>query len=578
MACRGPDATGYWKSGNGVVTLGHRRLAIIDLDAISNQPLHLHDADLSIVFNGEIYNYIELKRELESEGCTFTTRSDTEVILRLYERFGPSAIKRLRGMFAFVIWDGRDQSIFLARDPFGIKPLYYYDDGERLIVASQVRTVRALCNYVSPDPVGHLGFFLNGYVPDPHTMFNEIRSLPSGSWMHHKNGKSEISHFYSIHMIASQGAHQNVMKMDERERASLIVESLNSSIHAHLTADVEVGLFLSSGIDSAAIAWLAARDAGNRLKAITLGADLYLGKQEDEVPFARQIATTIGLDHEVRYLAANDFVAEMNHLISFMDQPSIDGVNTYFVSKLAAEAGLKVVLSGLGGDELFRGYPSFHDVPNIVNLNRLLSGIPKFGTAIRQLSAPIIKRLTSPKYASLFEFGASYSEAYFLRRALFMPWELNFNSGVNALNNAFGELSTEAFSDLDILDLPNESKIGVLELTRYMRDQLLRDSDWASMAWSLEIRVPFVDSVLMSELAPLLFNLRGVKKPEVLEAISHPLSSALVNRPKTGFSIPIREWMMGPNDGEQRGLRAWAKYVYINWCKRNNCPTLVTFT
>ena len=258
-----------------------------------------------------------------------------------------------------------------------------------------------------------------------------------------------------------------------------------------------------------------------------------------------------------------------------MDQPSIDGVNTYFVSKLAAEVGLKVVLSGVGGDELFRGYPSFRHVPNIVRLNRPLHRMPWAGRFLRYAAAPLARRMISPKYASLFEYGGSYAAAYFLRRALYLPWELNCTDSPNVLTSALDEFATEMFSDSELVDVPPEARVAVLELTRYMRDQLLRDSDWAAMAWSLEIRTPFVDSVLLAELAPLLFSPRGIGKHEMLSAISHPMKEKIGNRPKTGFGVPIREWLNSSPGGTERGLRGWAKQVYALWCGAHNCPMII---
>jgi asparagine synthase (glutamine-hydrolysing) len=575
MQSRGPDGAGDWRSDDGRIVLGHRRLAIIDVGAGGRQPMQLRDTPIWIIFNGEIYNFRELRRRLEVSGARFRTNSDTEVILNLYEQKGPKGIELLRGMFAFVIWDGRDRSVLLSRDPFGIKPLYYLDDGRRLLVASQTRAIRSMCKELAPDPVGHLGFFLNGYVPDPFTMFKGIRALPAGCWLRRSESQSELQRYFSIPKVVGEGAAGARDEISDNERNARIADSLKSSVRAHMVADVDVGLFLSAGVDSAAIGWLAAQQASDRLRAMTLGACLYKGGQNDEIPSAGETAEVIGLNHKTGYLSERDFTDQIHRIIDAMDQPSIDGVNTYFVSKIASEAGLKVVLSGLGGDELFNGYPSFRHVPNIVRLNRLLSLLPSAGRVLRAAVAPFTGQVISPKYASLLEYGRSYSEAYFLRRALYMPWELRAADSPGVLSAAFEEFSGETLSDAAIADLPPEAQVAALEMTHYMRDQLLRDSDWAGMASSLEIRVPFVDSMLLSELAPLLFSRRGIQKRDMLVAISHPMTDTIASRPKTGFDMPIHEWLLSSTASAERGLRGWARHVYAHWCASNNCPMII---
>ena len=575
MRTRGPDAAGYWCSDDGRVVFGHRRLAIIDLDASANQPMQLQGRAIWIVFNGEIYNFRELRRELEANGTRFRTNSDTEVILQLYEQRGTRGVELLRGMFAFAIWDGRDHSILLARDPLGIKPIYYYDDGERLLAASQIRAIRSLSCNLTPDPVGHLGFFLDGYVPEPHTMFSEIRVLPAGCWLRRSSNKLQLERFYSVKNVAVQGAAEALEHVNIRDRGPRIAEALRSSVDAHMVADVEVGIFLSAGVDSAAIGWLAGKHSIDQLRSITLGAYIYKGKEIDEVPSAAELAATIGLAHKGHYMDGEEFTDQIQNIIGAMDQPSIDGVNTYFVSKIAAESDLKVVLSGLGGDELFRGYPSFRHVPNMVRINRPLNYMPWAGRVVRSAVAPFVGRLSSPKYASLFEYGGTYGAAYFLRRALYLPWELTSTCDQSVVTSAFNEFAAETFSDRALEGVAPEARVAVLELTRYMRDQLLRDSDWAAMAWSLEFRVPLVDSVLLTELAPYLFSRQGITKREMLAAISHPLEEKLGNRAKTGFAIPIREWIKELSGETGRGLRGWAQQVYVQWCKENGCPVII---
>ena len=576
MKLRGPDAAGLWQSKCRRATLGHRRLAIIDLNSAADQPMTLKDGNLSIVFNGEIYNYRALRNNLSKEGFEFNTQSDTEVILQLYKKYGVDCVGYLRGMFAFAIWSEQEQSLFIARDPLGIKPIYYFDDGKEFAAASQVRALSCLFKNLNPNLAGHIGFFVNGYVPDPFTMFTEIKALPAGSWLLRTNAGRSVRKYYSISKVAHDTGMNVITRRDERKE--YIREALKECVQAHMLADVDVGIFLSAGIDSTTIGYLTARDVGSHLRAVTLGAEAFKGTLNDEVPLAGKFAREVGLQHIVRYLQKQDFEGRVPELVSNMDQPSIDGVNTYFVSKLASEAGLKVVLSGLGGDELFRGYPSFTDIPKIVMLNNVAGKSPAFGRALRRLLAPHIGRFSSPKFASLLEFGASFEAAYFLRRALFLPWELRYEGHQAEFEAAWDEVSQEVFTSEIEPQASSGTKISILELTKYMRSQLLRDSDWAGMAWSTEIRVPFVDSVLIEKLAPLIFSDSGLRKSEVVEAIMPPLREEILGRPKTGFSLPIRDWLSGSSVGDQRGLRGWGEYIYSEWCQRHRCTPLLSAT
>jgi asparagine synthase (glutamine-hydrolysing) len=561
MIARGPDGAGSWLSDNKRVGLAHRRLAIIDVGPTGAQPMALADEAgnirLQITYNGEIYNFKQLRAELMAEGRKFTTQSDTEVLLHLYDRDGVDMLRQLRGMFAFALWDEAKQGMLLARDPYGIKPLYFADDGGTLRVSSQVKALQAGGAISStPNPAGHVGFFTLGYVPEPHTMFKDIQALPAGSslWIDKTGAKSEHKYFDLTQEMAALEAEGPTASAEELRAA------LTESIEHHLVSDVPVGVFLSAGLDSASIMALTSEVSGSQMETMTLRFDEFSGGSLDEAPLAAEIATLYNTRHQTRTVKGSDFHADKEKLLAAMDQPSIDGVNTYFVAKEAADMGLKVALSGLGGDELFGGYDSFQQVPSLVNGLGWVPGIRTLGAGFRILSGPLLRHLTSPKYASLFEYSADYGSAYLLRRGLFMPWELP--------QFLDAELVREGWRELNLLDNLNTTisgikksanKVSLLESAYYMRNQLLRDSDWAGMAHSLEIRTPLVDATLFTKLAA-----RGFSKQDMARSPATALPDSVLNRPKTGFYIPVREWLQGEGAeaGAERGGRGWAKSIY----------------
>ena len=378
MRRRGPDGAGMWWSEERRCALAHRRLSILDLSERAAQPMMSEDGRLVVVFNGEIYNYPTLRQELEAEGTCFRTTSDTEVLLHLYARHGAEMLDRLRGMFAFAIWDDERRGLFLARDLYGIKPLYTANDGWTFRFASQVKALLAGGGVSNdPEPAGLVGFHLFGSVPEPFTLYREIRPLPAGhsQWVD-AAGPREPRPYASVAAILAKGAMSPVPagELEDRVRAAVL-----DSVRAHLLADVEVGIFLSAGVDSGALLGLM-RDAGQQeIRAITLAFEEFSGTPEDEAPLAAQVAKRYGAEHIVRRVSEREFREDLPAILEAMDQPSIDGVNTWFVSKAAKEAGLKVALSGLGGDELLAGYPSFVDVPRWRRRFGPLAAVPGFG-------------------------------------------------------------------------------------------------------------------------------------------------------------------------------------------------------
>ncbi len=567
MLSRGPDGAGLWMSPSGRVGLAHRRLSIIDLSEAGSQPMGNGDGTVQIIFNGEIYNYLELRTGLEAAGHRFRSHSDTEVLLKMYERHGDKMLPMLRGMYAFAIYDARDGSLFLARDPFGIKPLYYSDDGAALRFASQVKALlRSPAIDRSPEAAGHVGFFLWGSVPEPYTLYRGIRALPAGTSMKvDSQGRRTECRFTSIEDELAESERFATSRHDERETLEVLRAATLDSVRHHLVADVPVGVFLSSGIDSTVLAALARETGLSALRTVTLGFNEYRGTTNDETPLAEAVARQLDAKHETCWISRQEFVAERESILAAMDQPSVDGVNTYFVSKVAAQAGLKVALSGLGGDEVFRGYPSFRDVPRLVRWLSPFSGLRRFGRGFRYVSAPFLRRFTSPKYAGLLEYGGSWGGAYLLRRGLFMPWELPAFLDPGLVRAGWDELQPLARLEHDVNRIKSpQLKVSSLELSWYMRNQLLRDSDWASMAHSLEIRVPFVDLVFIRTVAALSMNGQSVSKTDLVRVPAARLPTAVINRPKTGFSVPVREWLMQNDNrpGNGRGLRGWARHVY----------------
>ena len=520
------------------------------------------DGAIRIAFNGEIYNFPYLRGELEKKGYHFRSHSDTEVLLYLYQEYGPAMVRQLRGMFAFALWDERKRAMFLARDPLGIKPLYYADDGACLRVASQVKALRAGNDAdARPEPAGHVGFFLWGHVPEPWTLYKGIRALPAGStlWVQQGSRVDGPDKYFDLgaELAEIEASGNSVTAGESRER---FAAALKESVSLHMLADVPVGMFLSSGLDSNSIAALAAEHSREPLRTITLGFAEFQASPNDEVPLAASTAREFGFAHTSRWVRREDFSSARESLLAAMDQPSIDGVNTYFVSKAARESGLKVALSGLGGDELLAGYSTFAQIPKIVRYAKPFSIL---GKGFRWASAPLLRHLTSPKYAGLFEYGGSYEDAYLLRRGLYMPWELP-----QVLD---GELVREGWRDLATISQLEATTAGIassrlrvsaLEMSWYMRNQLLRDADWASMAHSLEVRVPLVDVVLLREVAKLVAGGHPPGKSAMAHCSRRPLPTAILSRPKTGFSIPVRDWLDDEVHSKQRGLRGWSRAVY----------------
>ncbi len=576
MVARGPDAFGEWHDESRQIALGHRRLSIIDLSDAGAQPMASADGRLVVTFNGEIYNFRALRQELEDAGCVFKSESDTEILLHLYRREGAGMIRRLRGMFAFGLWDADRRSLLIARDPYGIKPFYYADDGACIQFASSVKALMAGGDVSrEPEPAGIVGFSLFGSVPEPWTTYRAIKSLPAGCYaMIDAQGVSAPRTYFSL-AATYMAAEREPLPM--AQAAEAFKAAALESLRHHLVSDVPVGAFLSGGVDSGSLVGLM-RDAGqNSIRTVTLAFEAFRGTPSDESPLAESVARHYATEHTTRWVSAAEFMADLPRIIEAMDQPSIDGINTWFVSKATRELGLKVAISGIGGDELLGGYSTFNRLPRMVRAMRLL---PNLRGSERLIAAVVAaaRRFgvrVHPKAAGLIVHGGTFAGAYMMLRSVYTPSELGevmrdpnvIAEGLARLAplDAIGGLLTpEPHSDF--------ARITILESGFYMRNQLLRDTDWAGMAHSLEIRTPLVDSELLRAIAPMFV---GADRPDgkkwLAEAPRKPLSPEIVNRPKTGFAIPIRNWYepMGASpDNSSAGQwqerlwsRTWVKSV-----------------
>jgi len=530
------------------------------------------DGRFVVVYNGEIYNYRVLRAQLETAGVCFRSNSDTEVLLHLYAREGVGMVTRLRGMFAFAIWDNVKRGLFLARDLYGIKPLYTANDGWTFRFASQVKALLA-GRHISrdPEPAGIVGFHLFGCVPEPFTLYRDVRALPAGhvQWID-ESGPREPKPIASLAEIVADASRigSPAAELPERLRAGL-----RDSVRAHMLADVEVGIFLSAGVDSGSLLGVM-RDVGQQqVRAITLAFEEFQGTSEDEAPLAAPVAERYQAKQIVRHVSEQEFQRDLPNILEAMDQPSIDGVNTWYVAKAAREAGLKVALSGLGGDELLGGYPSFVTLPRWRRRFGPLAFIPGLGRFARLIIRAVAPELVwmHPKALGLLDYANRWPGTYLLQRGLFLPHELGAFMDHDLVREGMRRLKPLDRLAMSIVPDPGSdmARVSVLESSNYMRHQLLRDADWAGMAHGVEIRVPLVDVALLKTVAPTFGSLvPGVGKVALAQAPSRPLPDELVRRAKTGFHVPTGVWMArtaGSSAAGQRpkGLvsRDWSRVV-----------------
>jgi asparagine synthase (glutamine-hydrolysing) len=617
MVHRGPDAAGIWAStpddrGWGAL-LAHRRLAILDLSPAGAQPMLDPVTGHVIAFNGEIYNYRDLRRRLESEGQQFQSSGDTAVMLRALGLHGPNAVKWLRGMFAFACWDQKQRRLLLARDQLGIKPLYVArssdpNSGWSVVFASELRALLASGLLGTPrlDPQAVASSVWNGFVAGPGTAVKGVDLLWPGQLLEFDGSGKEIRQedFWRIPDRAPDPT------MNENELAGILEEGLK----LHLASDVPLAVFLSGGVDSSAMANLAQRAAQSPIHTFTLAFE----EQElNEGPIAKQIAAAIGTEHHEVVLTEGHFVAHLEAALDSLDQPTFDGLNAYFMSRAIRDAGFTVAISGTGGDELFGGYPTFRDLPVLQRWSRRAGFVPrewqvaaaKLATwPLRRSGQAVPPQTRWAKLPEMVRHGDDLLALYQLASALFLPgWQR--------------ELLAPGFADVLADGLPSAmrqrltaetrgrtplSAISVMEQRLFLGERLLRDNDVASMAASLEQRVPLVDHVLFESVDRLPDQTRyaPLGRKDMLRRIGlRGLDPALFDRPKSGFVLPFDRWirqglkkvmdqtLRDPQAIAPCGLdpvaverlwktfldgssgfywsRVWSVYVFIRWCHRN---------
>lgn len=545
MEHRGPDDSGLVNLGDA--TLGVRRLAIFD-PANGHQPMSTPDGRYTVVFNGAIYNYRELAAQLEGLGWTFKTTCDTEVLLAAYVQWQSGCLARLRGMYAFAVWDGVARSLFLSRGPFGIKPLYYHwrSDGA-LLFASELRALlasRAVAAEIEPRAVG--AYLAHLSVPAPETIYRRIRSLLPGQMASWSDGQFTIRNHFEL--SANAGSAPEACT-DYRDFVAQLRFRLEDSVRAHSLADVPVGAFLSGGLDSGAIVALMSRLRPQPLSTFTL---TFREGEYSEEESARSTARLYGTNHHELLLTGEDVAKSLPSILSRMDQPTGDGINTYFVSWLAARHGVKSVLSGLGGDELFGGYPSFRQVPALARVLPAWLALPK---PVRRALLGALRMRPSMRARKLADFlgnARDLHEVASLQRMVFadsmrLPLlEPETRRTVARLGPFHPMLNDFAF---EFHKLGPMRTACAWELRTYMTDVLLADGDVFSMAHSIEMRTPYIDSKLVSWLwaQPEQFVFApGRYKRALADAVDDLLPSKTREQSKVGFLLPLAVWMNGP--------------------------------
>jgi asparagine synthase (glutamine-hydrolysing) len=617
MSHRGPDGEGFWDaraddSGWGVM-LAHRRLSIIDLSNAAAQPMIDPVTGDALVQNGEIYNYVDLRGRLSAAGQGFQSTGDTAVMLRALSIDGRAAINTFRGMFAFAFWNVNDRSLLIARDPLGIKPLYIAQNADpeaswSLAFASEVRAILASGLIETPrlDPAAAASVVWNGYMVAPNTAVRQIESLMPGELrIYDKRGTETFRETYVA--LAKQGR-ANVV--DENELAQVLQES----VRVHLVSDVPLGVFLSGGIDSSAVANLAQKAAGDQINTFTLSFD---EAEFNEGAIARSVSAAIGTKHRELVLSEGQFISQLDAALDSLDQPTFDGLNSYYMSHAVREAGFKVALVGSGGDELFGGYSSFRDLPKFMRLTRPIGWVPvglrravgrTVASAMQPPSGAFQPQTRWAKLPDMLEHCEDPLALYQLAYALFVPSTqrqlLGGNTDaelIDGLPPGMRARLVPGMRSRDMLDA-----IGYLERNLFLGERLLRDTDATSMSASIEIRLPLVDHVLVENVERLSGADRFVPigKKSMLRRIGlKGLDPALFDRPKSGFVLPYDRWlrsklgkmidatMRDAQAIEPTGLdakevgrlwlaylggapglywsRIWAIYVFIRWCHRH---------
>tara|TARA_Y100001980_G_C14542580_1_gene320985 strand:- start:337 stop:2076 length:1740 start_codon:yes stop_codon:yes gene_type:complete len=551
---RGPDDSGIFIDNN--IAFGHTRLSILDLSTSGHQPMMDVNEKYVITYNGEIYNFDELKNDLQKKGYTFKSNSDTEVILYGFIEYGEKIVEELKGMFAFSIYNKETQKIFLARDHMGIKPLYYFKDNFNFIFSSEVRFLKNYSNNI--DNNSKILFLSLGSVPEPLTIYEKIFAFPKGHYGYFLKNELKITRYY-----------QDKYEPKTIEPYSSIVQNtkelLYKSVERHLISDAPIGTFLSGGLDSSAITAIAAQYK-NDLHTLSLD---FNEKDLSEKYYQELIVKKFNTNHTNYVIDEKIFLNNIHQFVASLDQPTVDGLNTFFVSKAAIDSGLKAVLSGVGGDEIFYGYSSFHMVKKIKTLNIL--------------PQPLIDLLTKNKKLSKLDYlkvGGDISK-YLPLRTVFTPIEIAKILDIS-IEDVYHVLSKN-INQYNKLNIKNfDDKISFFELNLYMKNQLLRDTDIFGMANSLEIRVPLLDKDLVDyvlKINPKHKYRKKINKSLLADATKDLVPSEIINRKKRGFELPFKYWLQSNihdfeiNEGVKNDFinnkihysKAWSLFVINNF-------------
>ncbi len=541
----GPDDAGIYLNKEAGIALGHRRLSIIDTSSAGHQPMSNKDQTIWITYNGEIYNFLELRKELIECGYEFKSRTDTEVIIYGYEAWGiEELLFRLRGMFAFAIFDYRqkDLNLILAKDRFGIKPLYYYKDSEKFLFSSEVKAFlksKLIPNEINLESI--VRFLQLGSIPAPLTTIKDVYSLPASHYMVITKDGYSMKQYWDLYNFFGNQRDQNKFQ-PTNEIINKTHDLLTESVNLHLISDVPLGVFLSGGIDSSAIVSLASKFT-KKLNTLSV---IFEETEYSEARYAKLVAEQYDTNHHEILVKSKDFYEELPNIFNAMDQPTIDGVNTYFISKAAKEVGLTVVLSGIGGDEVFLGYKYFRQAKNIEAGMKLMRLFPNmFRNNIVALTTLVGSIFTGKNLEKLSYLKKPTDvNSYLLFRGLFTPKEIQnlleiseneINSFGAPLKLSNGKVSTSLLESLDILDFKH-----------YLQNQILKDTDFMSMWHAVEVRVPFLDHTLVEYVFNLPNHLKlqsNVNKPLIVNSLGNDLPKELWDRPKMGFTFPFEHWI-----------------------------------
>jgi len=541
---RGPDGEGLYQASHTV--LGHRRLSIIDLSDAGRQPMANEGRTVWVSYNGEIYNFVCLREELIRAGHDFQSRTDTEVLVHGYEEWGiEGLLGRLRGMFAFALYDMRDAKprLVLAKDRFGIKPLYYsYQAGAQIVFASEVRAILESGLVRDERNEEALVRFLQlGSVPIPLTTVKDIHALPAAQYAIISQDGLQLEQYWDLSRLFDRSPDLRAPTSDEALEATSNL--LNEAVNLHLISDVPLGLFLSGGLDSSALVALASRFRDTPLTTLSI---IFEEQNYDESPYSKIVAHRYGTNHHEVLIGKKDLMDGLPRIFAAMDQPTVDGVNTFLVSKAAKEAGLTVVLSGLGGDEVFLGYSHFRKARSLETAWRLYGALPpgwRKACVSLATQAGVLAGKPRIEKLSYLEEG-SHESMYLLFRALFSPEQIG-----DLLGTREAEASSRSFSFGSAIGSGSGSLVGALnglEFQHYLQNQLLKDTDAMSMAHSIETRVPYLDHKLVEHVVslPTRLKLHGqVNKPMLVSAVGNGLPREVWERRKMGFTFPFDDWL-----------------------------------